>query len=149
MIAPCIRVHYDPATRSDLGREDVYRANIETWYSVFNVAMGRVPNGQFERLVDGLYKSEGNGMGTMGLTAKGKGATGGTLPDSAIVEVGMTASTARTLMRALTLNEPMTGPSVNVLLSEISRVLMVSSTSKPGKGKSLSKTFVSKTQSLK
>jgi hypothetical protein len=85
-------------------------------------------------------------MGTIGSNAVGKGATGGTLPDSAVVEVGMTVATARILLRALTLNEPMSGPSVDLLLTEVSRVMMVSSTSKFGKGKSVAKSLASKTQ---
>jgi hypothetical protein len=84
-------------------------------------------------------------MGTTRSKGKDKGATGGSLPDDAVVDVRKSAGTARTLMRALTLNHPMTGPSVNVLLSEVSRVLMVSSASKPGKGKSFTKSHVSKT----
>jgi hypothetical protein len=84
-------------------------------------------------------------MGTTRSKGNDKGASGGTLPDDAVVEVKMTAATARTLMRALTLNQPMTGPSVNILLAEVSRVMMMSSTSKSGKSKSFSKSLVSKT----
>jgi hypothetical protein len=82
-------------------------------------------------------------MGANG--SKDKGTVVGTLPDSAIVEVETTVETARELIKALTLNEAMTGPLVNPLLSELSRVLMVAGTPKSGKGKVVGKNPVTKT----
>ena len=82
----------------------------------------------------------GKGSGKSG---KGKGSGTGTLPGGTLVQVTMTAQTARDLLRALTLNVALTGTSANVLISEISPVLL-SATPKNGKTKSGTKNPVGK-----
>ena len=59
-----------------------------------------------------------------GKTGKGKGGGSGNLPGGTQVQITMTAQVARDLLRALTLNQALTGPSANVLITEISRVLL-------------------------
>jgi hypothetical protein len=71
-------------------------------------------------------------MGATGTKDKGKGIVAGWLPDSAVVEVAMTVETARELIKALTLEQPFAGPHSNSLLSELSRVLMISGDPKLG-----------------
>jgi len=65
---------------------------------------------------------------------KTKGGSGGSLPGDTQVQVDMTADTARALLRALTLNLPLQGLAANLLIVELSRVLL-STGPKNGKSK--------------
>jgi len=64
----------------------------------------------------------------------GGGDPGGNGSSDSVVQVNMTVSIARKLLRALTLNESLTGPDANVLIAELSRVLLTATTGKTGKG---------------
>jgi hypothetical protein len=86
-------------------------------------------------------------MGAAGTKDKGKGVMAGWLPDSAVVEVTMTVETARELIKALTLEQPFAGPNSNSLLSELSRVLMITGDPKLGDVKYGGKQQLTKTSS--
>ena len=69
----------------------------------------------------------------------GKNGASGYLSDTDLVQVGMTAGAAKELLQALTLKQPLMGPSLNRLLTALSRALLAASSSTAGKGKGKSK----------
>jgi hypothetical protein len=76
-------------------------------------------------------------MGVGGNTGGGGGGggTGGIQSPDDIATVRMTVRAARSLLRALTTGNPMTGPDVIPLIQELTNVLNTGSPKKNGKGK--------------
>lgn len=65
---------------------------------------------------------------------EGKGSPGKALPDSALINLEITAGTARALLGALAAGRPLTGPAVNPLIMKLSQALIAPSNGKGGKG---------------
>ena len=63
-----------------------------------------------------------------------KGSTGKALPDSALINIEITAGTARALLGARAAGRPLTGPAVNPLIMKLSQALIAPSNGKGGKG---------------